>query len=76
MNKNLHSLKMPSKADIEMENTSLKLEVEDLKKKLYIAENKTQIARSYRIMKEENERLKSIIKSSGDINLLNVFKFI
>jgi len=76
MNKNLHSSKMPSKADIEMENTALKLELEDLKKKLYLAENKTQIARGYRIMKEENERLKSIIKSSSDTNLLNIFKFI
>jgi len=62
MNKNLHSSKMPSKADIEMENTALKLEIEDLKRKLYLAENKTQIARSYRIVKEENERLKSILK--------------
>lgn len=53
---------MPSKADIEMENTALKLEIEDLKRKLYLAENKTQIARSYRIVKEENERLKSILK--------------
>lgn len=53
---------MPSKADIEMENTSLKLEIEDLKRKLYIAENKPQIARSYRVVKEENERLKSILK--------------
>jgi len=67
---------MPSKADIEMENTALKIELEDLKRKLYLAENRTQIARGYRIMKEENERLKSIIKSSTDINLLNVFKFI
>ncbi len=67
---------MPSKADIEMENTALKLELEGLKRKLYLAENKTQIARSYRIVKEENERLKSIIKSSGDTNLLNIFKFI
>lgn len=53
---------MPSKADIEMENTALKLEIQDLKRKLYIAENKPQIARSYRIVKEENERLKSILK--------------
>ena len=53
---------MPSKADIEMENTALKLEIQDLKSKLYIAENKPQIARSYRIVKEENERLKSILK--------------
>ena len=37
------------------------LEIEELKKELYLFKNRTQLARNYCIVKEENEKLKEEI---------------
>jgi len=37
------------------------LEIEELKKELYLFKNRTQLARNYRIVNEENKKLKEEI---------------
>lgn len=57
----------PTKADLEIENESLKEQIEKLRKELYRARNVPQIARNYRIVTEENKKLKELLKISNII---------
>ena len=64
---------MPTKADLEIKIQSLEEQIKrlqesenKLEKELYRAKNVTQLARNYRIVSEENKKLKEYLKLSND----------
>jgi len=65
---------MPTKADLEIENESLKEQIKrlqesehKLEKELYRARNVPQISRNNTILTEENKKLKELLKISNII---------